>query len=173
VCVCVCLCVCLCVSVCVCVCVCLCVSVGVCVCVCVCVFLCVSRTVGVGVGCVGVDGLCTQTVTMNTAAVGVVTLVVAGVVVGVVTGFSIRPAQEKGVREEAIVDGKRVWGCQSVVDTLLNDNPNLRALLRRSCSPPRGVFEDCGCCCYCQQRTLHNQETQDVDARSLSRVGRS
>jgi hypothetical protein len=68
-----------------------------------------------------------------------------------VSGFSIRPAQEKRFRPEAVVDGKTVWGCQKVVDRLLNDNDShyLRALLARSCSPPRGLFEDCGCGCGC------------------------
>ncbi len=84
-------------------------------------------------------------------AVGVVTIVVAGVGVGVVSGFSIRPAQDKYFRPEAVVDGKTVWGCQKVVDRLLNDNDShyLRALLARSCSPPRGLFEDRGCGCGC------------------------
>jgi hypothetical protein len=65
--------------------------------------------------------------------------------VGVVSGFSIRPAQDKCFRPEAVVDGKKVWGCQGVVDMLLNGNnsQNLKALLARSVSPP--LFEDRGC----------------------------
>jgi hypothetical protein len=74
----------------------------------------------------------------------------AGVGVGVVSGFSIRPAQEKRVRPEAVVDGKTVWGCQKVVDRLLNDSDShyLRALLARSCSPPRFEDRGCGCCWF-------------------------
>jgi hypothetical protein len=81
-----------------------------------------------------------------------VVVVVAGVGVGVVSGFFIRPAQEKRFRPEAVVGGKTVWGCQGVFDKVLigNDNHNMRALLARSCSPPRGLSEDrgggCGCC---------------------------
>jgi hypothetical protein len=45
-------------------------------------------------------------------------------------------------RPEAMVDGKKVWGCQGVVDEMLNGNNSheLKALLARSVSPP--VFED-------------------------------
>ena len=99
-------------------------------CVCLCVCLCVSVVVVVVIP---------------------VVVVVAGVGVGVVSGFFIRPAQEKRFRPEAVVGGKTVWGCQGVFDKVLigNDNHNLRALLARSCSPPRGLFEDRGCSCGC------------------------
>jgi hypothetical protein len=50
--------------------------------------------------------------------------------------------KDKCFRPEAMVDGKKVWGCQGVVDEMLNGNNSheLKALLARSVSPP--LFED-------------------------------